>query len=286
MNNAQENYISSIRKTFENSILERKAKSVSIYDLSNAYFFPADKRNPEGFRKPKNSWTLVNWVISYSSLPPSAKVVAAQIASHYNSKTGYIYPTMETISYETGLNKNTVVKAVKFMVDSGEWHIEKISQKGRSKTLSFYIPRSPLKLVTAENGEKTGDTMDGPHWVSSFRTQEYIDYMKNKKETKTRQKKNLDERLEKDNKQSLRQLSGNKTDEGNVSSENNISEESGNWSENFIEYDTSLEYNKNNFTQELPPHEDQELIYDEEHNEFIYPEEEEEHKGWNEYCND
>jgi hypothetical protein len=121
--------------------------SAKLYEKSLRYFsdLPKSSTRGEEFRKPKSSWHLVAWVIGFSKLKKSDKLVAAQIASHYNINRGDCYPSYNRLVSETGLSRGTVAKAIKNIKHDGtEW---KVTTHGSSEELSLrsnkYIPLAP-----------------------------------------------------------------------------------------------------------------------------------------------
>lgn len=70
---------------------------------------------------PQTSWKLTDWVIRFSNLKGKAKLVSAQIASFYNAKDKYSYPTYDDLMKSTGLSHSSIKRAIKEMKLSGEW---------------------------------------------------------------------------------------------------------------------------------------------------------------------
>lgn len=175
-----------ITNTYMTTPEKKDTSEKTIYEFSKEFFWPADPGESESLRKPKNSWNLITWIICHSSLNPTAKIVAARIASYYNPRTRNIYPTMETLAKATGFNKATIQRAVHLMEASGEWEIQKLSKPKSQKTVFFYIPLAPLPDDEMED--------KGYQWVSSHRSDEYKN-IKSKKHAlmKSQQKRYQDQ---------------------------------------------------------------------------------------------
>lgn len=97
----------------------------------------------QSYRRPKDSFRLVTWVITHSSLAGSSKLIAARIASHFNTGTKLICPSIETICAETGYNSATVQKAIKAMVESKEWEVKRRYASESEFSHNFYTPLAP-----------------------------------------------------------------------------------------------------------------------------------------------
>lgn len=150
----------------------------SIYKISRRYFHDANKPGLEGFRQPKTSWSLVSWVVEYSSLPHTEKLVAAHIASYYNLENQYAHPTYATLNEDSGISKATIAKAVQRMVESGEWRVWERTNPETGKVGFCYAPLTP----------KPEDKRDGKKWKSWSRTKNYNAFLESKNQTKEKRR--------------------------------------------------------------------------------------------------
>lgn len=150
----------------------------SIYKTSRNYFHDSHKPGLEGFRKPKTSWSLVSWVVEYSSLPHTEKLVAAHIASYYNLENQYAHPSYATISEDSGISKATIAKAVQRMVESGEWRVWERTNPNTGKVGFCYAPFAP----------KPEDERNGKKWKAWNRTDAYDVFLESKNQTKEKRR--------------------------------------------------------------------------------------------------
>jgi hypothetical protein len=60
-------------------------------------------------------WKMLQAIVEPGIFPlsPSAKVVAARLLHHLNSRTGQCYPSYQTLAEGTGLSRRTIIKLVK-----------------------------------------------------------------------------------------------------------------------------------------------------------------------------
>lgn len=76
-------------------------------------FLPAERNS--GF-------DVSQWVKEQSKMKTiSAKWIARAIADRYNPEKKEVFPSIETIMEDTGCSRQTVVRAIKEMEESGEW---------------------------------------------------------------------------------------------------------------------------------------------------------------------
>ena len=143
-----------------NSTEYKEAKK--LYEKSKNFFITPASNPISGskFRKPKSSWHLVSWVMLHSRFKKSTKLVAAQIAAHYNKNEHVSFPSYERLMILTGLSRGTVAKAVKEIKNSDEWKVtsSKIDDDGVKVRLhNKYVPLSPKnpgKFIEDKNADE------------------------------------------------------------------------------------------------------------------------------------
>lgn len=117
----------------DNKILRLYVKDKNGYKLKNFYLLKA-----------KSSWQLTTWILKYSDLKPTARLVSAHLSVFYNLDRGTCHPTFDTLQRVTGLSRATVNKAVREIEQSREW----IVIKPGSHRANQYIPNVPNFLNT------------------------------------------------------------------------------------------------------------------------------------------
>lgn len=127
-------------------------KKESIYEISTTYFsetyqnFDDDGETTINyFRGASSSFKLVAWVMQFSSLRGSDKLVAATIASYYGYKRKYCFPTYQQIADDTGFSYGTISKGIKNMKLSGEWVVKRRGLSIVRRSNNCYAPLAPLK---------------------------------------------------------------------------------------------------------------------------------------------
>lgn len=133
---------------------EEYYEAKKLYEKSIT-FFETGKSNPvfgSERRKPKTSWHLVAWVMKNSKLKKSTKLVAAQIASHYNKERKDAFPSYSGLMKGTGLSRGTIANAIKEIKASGEWKVIKSSHGDDGSTMrsNRYVPIAPKNPGTLE----------------------------------------------------------------------------------------------------------------------------------------
>lgn len=69
------------------------------------------------------SWTIERWVRRNSQLTGTPFLIALTVASMHSSKTGYAYPSLETIAHSARVSIKTAQRGIIEMKNSGEWHV-------------------------------------------------------------------------------------------------------------------------------------------------------------------
>lgn len=165
----------------------------NIFTVSNRHFHGANESLD--IRRAKDSWRATTWVIEHSALAGHAKLIAAIIASCYNTKKGYAFPSHSWLADESGLSKSTVNRAIQDIKLSGEWIVISgrknwAGNKG-GQTSNKYIPLAPkdktdimnkrgkwvswLRIEIINNIKSGKEANDLPQTVSN---QEFLSYYK------------------------------------------------------------------------------------------------------------
>lgn len=127
----------------------------SIQKVSETYF-GSKLYKGSSYRYAVNNWKLLGWVTRYSSLKGYPRLVATQLASYYDPKKGYAYPSYTDLEAKLGISKSTVARAVQKIKFSGEWIVLHVPVGRNVREISNrYYPLSPIAgdtrdLVTGE----------------------------------------------------------------------------------------------------------------------------------------
>ena len=85
----------------------------------------------------ENNYTLLRHdLIRDNKLNSRATILLAVLVSYYNNDLGHAYPSYEALLRNTGINKRTLIKELKFLEDNGYIRIENGAGRGRNK---YYI---------------------------------------------------------------------------------------------------------------------------------------------------
>jgi hypothetical protein len=84
----------------------------------------------------KNYTLLRHDLIRDNKLNSRATILLAVLVSYYNKDLGHAYPSYEVLLKNTGINKRTLIKELKFLEDNGYIRIENGEGRGRNK---YYI---------------------------------------------------------------------------------------------------------------------------------------------------
>jgi len=120
--------------------------------------------------KPTGSYQLVSWMFKYSNLKRHARLIALEIAAHYNPKKGYAWPTYEMLMKETGMKERTINNAIQEMKLSGEWLVVPIAVNSYARAVSNrYYPLTPISqdsfIKNHELYNKKDDFNQDNKWV-------------------------------------------------------------------------------------------------------------------------
>lgn len=108
------------------------------------YFKRVNYENKNIIYAPKNSWKLIEWIILESTLSKNDKYIAIIIASFYNTKLGYSFPSYKKIMHRSGFSKSKIQQSIRAMKNSKEWNIEQETTSSGFKSSNKYIPLYPL----------------------------------------------------------------------------------------------------------------------------------------------
>ena len=89
------------------------------------------------------SWRIMAEVFD-TDLPATEKFVLLTIANFVNEKTGYAWPSQDTIARKASLTRQTVNKAIKSLVRKNYLVSVRRSDKGKSKSNIYQINRVAL----------------------------------------------------------------------------------------------------------------------------------------------
>ena len=97
-----------------------------------------------------------NRAILASDLKPNEKLIAIAIAVHYNWKTkDMAYPSIKTLSKETGLSKATIHRSKIVLVSQGYLVSER-----RYNNSNLYLPQIPACLTQRLDGSQSEELKD------------------------------------------------------------------------------------------------------------------------------
>lgn len=158
-------------------------------------YFHKTKKYPNNAPIPQNSWKLTEWIAKNSILRGNAKLVAMQVASYYNPKLGYSYPTYTDLINKTGLGYGTVSRAIKEMKLSGEWIVISAawSQESRHTNNRYYYIGATEERVIMPHLSYKPETFGKPEEAEEFEATGEVAEIESTEETEdTTNESNLD----------------------------------------------------------------------------------------------
>jgi hypothetical protein len=82
-------------------------------------------------------WKLLQAIVADRSVDVAAKVVAAKLLDHYNTKTGRCDPSYQTIATGIGYSRRHVMRAVACLTSAGWIETKKRGSAGRLASNEF-----------------------------------------------------------------------------------------------------------------------------------------------------
>lgn len=86
------------------------------------------------------SYAAANLARSQACPSPSAKLVLITLANYHNAETGMCFPSIETLTVETGLSRSTVIRSIKALRKAGIIDRQR-SNRSNSYSLNLALPQ-------------------------------------------------------------------------------------------------------------------------------------------------
>jgi DNA-binding transcriptional regulator YhcF (GntR family) len=87
-------------------------------------------------------WNLLQAILAHPDLNANAKVIAAKLLDHLNSKTGLCFPSYRTLAKGTKLSRRVAMNAVKLLETKGILKVNRLRKPGvraRSQSNEYYF---------------------------------------------------------------------------------------------------------------------------------------------------
>lgn len=112
-------------------------------------------------RKPFERYEAIKLKAVAKGVP---QLVLWWLAHYYNNKTGACFPSITRLSFDSGLNRTTIIRCIKLLEKWGDIKVVRYGSGFHNEYWLLYLNRDPLEAVSArdkwwnENGHDDDDS--------------------------------------------------------------------------------------------------------------------------------